>query len=216
MKDENDAWFGSDTPKKSINELMWDYRNKLIAGGWRFNEANDEAYRYRKEIVENALNLEHDAKREDTLREQSVKEYIDAIGKDDCAEIVPATRWRGIPIEGLCRAVADNGGAFPTSDGAGAYQHPIQSVFDSVIEQIVSGKGAQRHGHGAPFFEQPWKQLADEHGIGFLTGQAAKKLGEAQRPHWLEDSILDEDAWEKEMLGAIAYAAMAVLYNRGV
>ena len=39
-----------------------------------------------------------------------------------------------------------------------------------------------------------------------MTGQAAKKLEEAQR-------FTDHDKWEREMLGAIVYAAMAVLYG---
>lgn len=84
--------------------------------------------------------------------------------------------------------------------------HPLQSIFNDAILQVTSGKGQERHGDGKEFFEQPWKHLADVHGRGFLTGQAAKKLEEAQR-------FTDRDKWKREMLGAIVYAAMAVLYG---
>lgn len=52
---------------------------------------------------------------------------------------------------------------------------------------------------------EKWLEIARTHGIGFLTGQAEKKLKEAQG--------MDADAWEREMLGAINYAAMAMLYR---
>lgn len=52
---------------------------------------------------------------------------------------------------------------------------------------------------------EKWLEIARTHGIGFLTGQAEKKLKEAQG--------MDADAWEREMLGAINYAAMAILYR---
>lgn len=84
--------------------------------------------------------------------------------------------------------------------------HPLQAVFDAVIEQVANGKGAERHGGETPFLAQPWVHYAEQHGLGFLTGQAAKKLDESNR--------LDSDASERELLGAIAYTAMAVLHAR--
>lgn len=87
----------------------------------------------------------------------------------------------------------------------GMNDHPLQAVFDRCIDQAVLGKGEERHGKGLEFFEQPWVDIARTHGIGFLTGQAEKKLREAQS--------MDADAWEREMLGAINYAAMAMLYR---
>lgn len=83
--------------------------------------------------------------------------------------------------------------------------HPLQKVFDDVIAQVANGKGEERHGNGKDFMKQPWYSLAETHGIGFLTGQAGKKLDEAQ-------GMLDE-RWKREMLGAIAYMTMAVIYN---
>ena len=87
----------------------------------------------------------------------------------------------------------------------GMNDHPLQAVFDRCIEQVTSGKGEERHGHGRDFYDQKWLEVARTHGIGFLTGQAEKKLKEAQG--------MDADAWEREMLGAIVYAAMAILYR---
>lgn len=85
-------------------------------------------------------------------------------------------------------------------------EHPLAEAFMMVIEQVSKGKGMERHGgEGVEFYEQPWKRLADTHGIGFLTGQAAKKLEEAQR--------MEGSAWSKEMLGAMAYMGMAILYK---
>lgn len=91
---------------------------------------------------------------------------------------------------------------------AGAEHHPLQAVFDRCIEQVTSGKGDERHGYGRGFYDQPWVELAQTHGVGFLTGQSEKKLKEAQS--------MDLDAWEREMLGAIVYAAMAILYRFAV
>lgn len=88
-----------------------------------------------------------------------------------------------------------------------AKPHPLQAVFDLAIEQVTAGKGEERHGLGADFYDQPWISLARTHGRGFLTGQAEKKLREAQ-------SFTDPDKWEREMLGSIVYAGMAVLYER--
>ena len=85
--------------------------------------------------------------------------------------------------------------------------HPLYPVFISAIEQCLNGKG-QRHGGGkTPFLDQPWKHYAKLHGRGFLTGQAAKKLEEAA-------STRNGEAFETEMLGAIVFAGMAVLFER--
>ena len=87
-------------------------------------------------------------------------------------------------------------------------RHPLDAAFDDVIEQVTRGKGEQRHGKGAEFWQQPWTRYAENHGIGFLTGQAAKKLDEAQ------GFMHDQPRWEREMLGVIAYAGMAILKAR--
>jgi len=85
--------------------------------------------------------------------------------------------------------------------------HPLQEVFNLCLDQLTKGKGNDRHGKGKEFMDQPWKHLADAHGVGFLTGQSAKKLEEAQ-------GFEECDRWEREMIGVIVYAAMAILYRK--
>jgi hypothetical protein len=86
-------------------------------------------------------------------------------------------------------------------------KHPLQDVFDAVIRQVTQEKGIRHGGDVTPFFDQPWVHYANMHGRGFLTGQAAKKLEEAA-------STRNGPDFEREVLGAIAYAAMAVLHER--
>jgi hypothetical protein len=112
----------------------------------------------------------------------------------------------------------------------------MQAVLDDVMRQLLSGKG-RRHGGGAtPFYDQPWVTLYRTHGAGFLTGQAAKKLDEAVRARAKGEEELSrgvfrddtssggghaeakrkiDEAWEREVLGAIVYLGMAVLAGRG-
>lgn len=85
----------------------------------------------------------------------------------------------------------------------------LEGVFAAVIQQVTAGKGAERHGHGSDFLEQPWKKIADDFGEGFLLGQAAKKMREATHA-----SSWDHDRWEREMLGAIAYLGFAIVNRR--
>ena len=87
--------------------------------------------------------------------------------------------------------------------------HPLKEILDDCLSQVTNGKGDERHGQGKGFLDQPWKSLADVHGVGFLTGQAAKKLEEAQG-----FDREDIDKWDREMYGVIVYAAMAILYRR--
>lgn len=86
-------------------------------------------------------------------------------------------------------------------------EHPLGVVLGDALEQAVGGKGEERHGKGRPFFEQPWVELYRVHGLGFLTGQAHKKMIEAQSNY--ED--WDHNRWRTEMLGAIVYLSIAVL-----
>jgi len=82
--------------------------------------------------------------------------------------------------------------------------HPLIAVFLDAVEQAMFGKGERHGGAQTPFLEQPWVHYAKMHGVGFLTGQAAKKLEEAASTKVGED-------WRREMLGAIVYAGMAII-----
>ena len=83
--------------------------------------------------------------------------------------------------------------------------HLLQEVLDAALQQVVSGKGMERHG-GEDLLTQPWRRHSDAHGEGFLFGQAAKKGEEARK--------LPPERFEQEVLGAIAYLAFAVLKRR--
>ena len=86
--------------------------------------------------------------------------------------------------------------------------HPLQAVFDRCVEQAASGKGEERHGKGREFYDQPWVELTRGFGIGGPLFQASKKLREALGMYERGDL----GAFEREVLGAINYAAMAVLF----
>lgn len=83
----------------------------------------------------------------------------------------------------------------------------LRRVLDMAFEQASQGKGKERHANGREFDRQPIMELARMHGLGYPTGQAAKKLQEA---HTLL-RLRGKEAAIQEILGAINYAAAAVL-----
>ena len=85
--------------------------------------------------------------------------------------------------------------------------HPLFPVLVDAINQCTSGKGERHGGVDTEFMYQPWTHYAKLHGRGFLTGQAAKKLEEAA-------SKRNGKQFEDEVLGAIVYSAMAIIYER--
>lgn len=87
-------------------------------------------------------------------------------------------------------------------------KHPLHGVLMQAIYQAAHGKGERHGGNTTPFLEQPWAHYAKMHGRGFLTGQAAKKLEEAA-------STRNGDQFVQEVLGAIVYAGMAILFEKG-
>jgi hypothetical protein len=86
--------------------------------------------------------------------------------------------------------------------------HPLYAVFVDAIKQAMHGKGERHGGARTPFLEQPWAHYTKMHGRGFATGQATKKLEEAA-------STRNGEAFEQEVFGAIVYAGMAILKERG-
>lgn len=85
--------------------------------------------------------------------------------------------------------------------------HPLYPVFMDAIRQAMYGKGERHGGATTPFTDQPIFHYANMHGRGFLTGQAAKKLEEAA-------STRNDDAFVNEVLGALVYAAAAIIHER--
>jgi hypothetical protein len=77
-------------------------------------------------------------------------------------------------------------------------------VLQKALYQAQDGKGAERHGNGLSFTEQPALTITRAVGLGFPLGQAMKKIQESQR--------MDPDAAKRELLGAINYLAAAVLF----
>lgn len=79
-------------------------------------------------------------------------------------------------------------------------------------KQAAVGKGKNRHAkNGAAFEDQPIFTIAREHGLAFLTGQAAKKLSEIYT--FLADES-DDQRYERarnELAGAIVYTAAAMM-----
>ena len=85
--------------------------------------------------------------------------------------------------------------------------HPLYPILIAALEQAMYGKGERHGGNATPFLEQPMFHYIKMHGRGFATGQAAKKLEEAA-------STRHGNAFEQEVLGAIVYAASAILAER--
>lgn len=92
-----------------------------------------------------------------------------------------------------------------TLDAPGYYS--LAAVFQRAFEQASGGKGKERHANNLPFDQQPMQTIAAAHGVGFLTGQAAKKSQEALG--------LPHDRKIAELLGAMNYLAGAVIFLEG-
>ena len=92
--------------------------------------------------------------------------------------------------------------AFIVPDGYVELANALVEAFD----QASKGKGRERHAQRRPFTSQPMQHLIAVHGLGFATGQAAKKAQEAHR--------LPKDRAVVELLGAINYLAGAVVFLR--
>lgn len=84
----------------------------------------------------------------------------------------------------------------------------LGEALAAALERAAVGKGAERHGDGRPWHEQPIvAELAAMNSPAFALGQARKKL--------LESLRLDPEAAAKECSDAIVYAAAAWLHYRG-
>lgn len=90
-------------------------------------------------------------------------------------------------------------------EGTAEREHPLAGVFSRALAQAMYGKGERHGGAATPFNDQPWLKIAKVHGLGFLTGQAVKKIEEAVRGKTGEPL-------ERELLGAINYLGMALIY----
>lgn len=151
----------------------------------------EEAARYEEQCMKKSLETGKATGRLEELKPEAPGGY---------APLVPRRFENELPEQVIDTALRETG-----LDKSVLEPHPLQKVFDEVINQVSKGKGEERHGNGKAFLEQPWYSLAETHGIGFLTGQARKKLDEAQG--------MTDDRWRREMIGSVAYAMMALLYD---
>lgn len=86
----------------------------------------------------------------------------------------------------------------------------LRSVLDEAFLQSAEGKGNARHANDKPFDKQPILEIGRMVGPGFAAGQIMKKaqeaIGMAARG--------ETEAAANELLGAIVYAASAVVLVR--
>lgn len=85
-------------------------------------------------------------------------------------------------------------------------QHPLRAIYSAAIDQLTKGKGERHGGDSVPFLEQRWLSLSDAFGGQGLFWQAGKKLEEAMGK--------EGEARERELLGALNYLAMGILYEQ--
>lgn len=87
---------------------------------------------------------------------------------------------------------------------------PLAGILQEAHDQAASGKGRERHARNRPFMDQPILEIGRMCGPGFNMGQSIKKQQEAM-------GMLargDHGAAIRELLGAINYAASAILLIR--
>lgn len=85
------------------------------------------------------------------------------------------------------------------------YSHPLYEAFDDAVKQATKGKGMRHGGAIIPFLEQPIFQISKHTGVGGLVFQMVKKAQEACGKD-------DQEAFERELLGALVYGGAAYLY----
>ena len=106
-----------------------------------------------------------------------------------------------LTLRGLARGLLS--GDVTVTEEAPGYES-LRKVLDDAYDQAARGKGKERHGNGQSFDRQPMQHLISDHGLGFATGQAAKKASEALG--------MDHGAARRELLGAIVYLAGAIVW----
>lgn len=79
----------------------------------------------------------------------------------------------------------------------------LRQILDQAFDFAAKGKGAERHGNGQPWKNQPHFHINKQVGIGFAIGQAIKKLREG-------NDMDETHRTRKEWLGAISYIASAI------
>lgn len=113
-------------------------------------------------------------------------------------------------FKNACRRAAQPPALLDWSETAAPEYAPLAAILQEAYDQAASGKGRERHANDRPFIAQPILQIGRMCGPGFDTGQSIKKQQEAM-------GMLargEDDAAIRELLGAINYAAAAVILIR--
>ena len=84
----------------------------------------------------------------------------------------------------------------------------LARILKMAYDQASAGKGKERHANGRKFDDQPIMTIAKDHGLGYQTGQAEKKLKES---HTLL-KLKGKEAAIRELLGVINYTAAAIAF----
>ena len=109
-------------------------------------------------------------------------------------------------VAALARAAT----ARPVAPFSGNYE-PLRRILDEAFSQSADGKGAKRHSRGnTPWDRQPILEIQRMVGPGFALGQTMKKAQEAAGMV----ARGENEVAVQELLGAIVYAAAAVLAIR--
>lgn len=109
-----------------------------------------------------------------------------------------------------CRRAAQPPAILDWSATASPAYAPLAAILQEAYDQAATGKGKERHANDRPFIDQPILEIGRMCGPGFDTGQSIKKQQEAM-------GMLargEDDAAIRELLGAINYAAAAIILIR--
>lgn len=116
----------------------------------------------------------------------------------------PSAQWIGVgpaAPEGARTVVSATDAVAKIMD----YSHPLYEAFDDAVKQATKGKGERHGGDKTPFMDQPWHNISKHTGVGGLVFQMVKKAQEACGKD-------DQEAFERELLGALVYGGAAYLY----
>lgn len=93
----------------------------------------------------------------------------------------------------------------PQSPSYSLTAHPLYHIFNTCIQRSLQEE-QDKTGH-FPFWTQPWVELAETYGAGFLYAQAIQRLREAQ-------CLVAHEGAARKRLDAINRIAMGLLHER--
>jgi hypothetical protein len=128
-------------------------------------------------------------------------DHFNALPKKTKGDVLDLGLYQSIQEQLKCPSIPRCGFTVNSHPG----YEPLAMILGSALDRAAVGKGKERHANGKPFIEQPIFVLARIYGVGFLLGQAAKKLEESvNMPH---------DKAIAELKDVIVYAAAAIIHK---